>query len=131
MVLVGHCTLKDCDAAGNSAADTKADTSSTFVAYLLDIRLPPPQQRDRFDVRLCAPADSNRAAICPTGLMVIAIYQGNSNGKERIRVLSRDSNVCCRARWEAPDENECMQRAGCRGLSQHFRGAAWIQPCEP
>jgi hypothetical protein len=39
MVLVGHCTLKDCEITGNTAAHTDTDTSSTFAAYLLDIRL--------------------------------------------------------------------------------------------
>jgi hypothetical protein len=110
MVLVGHCNLKDCEITGNTAAHTDTDTSSTFAAYLLDIRLPPPQQRHRVQLQLSAPADLT-AHYLPTRFIVIAIYQGNSHGKGKNRLLQRDSNVCCRARLESPDEMNVCNRS--------------------
>jgi hypothetical protein len=41
MVLVGHCTLKDCDVAGIAATNMNTDRYRSVPAFLLDIRFPP------------------------------------------------------------------------------------------
>jgi hypothetical protein len=38
MVLVGHCTLKDCDVAGIAATNMNTDRYRSVPAFLLDIR---------------------------------------------------------------------------------------------
>src|SRR6516225_5983116 len=41
IVLVGHCTLKDCDVAGITATNMNTDRYRSVPAFLLDIRSPP------------------------------------------------------------------------------------------
>ena len=41
MVVVGHCTLNDCDIAGTPATSMASDRYTIAFAFLVDIRSPP------------------------------------------------------------------------------------------